>query len=178
MTAIQHPPDNPMKGAGTMEINVNRNHLKTRETGKAGKSRTSPGKAMAGKFDEILKETVRKIDRSPEEQATLMVDRLAFNTISPIGLHPIDSSRTPTIVKNVEGFLDALEDYQRNLENRTVDMRDIGPLVDKLHRERERLAPMLDSMPEDDELKDILNRTLVTASLEITRFSRGDYAPI
>ncbi len=131
---------------------------------------------MAGKFDEILKETVRKTDRSSAEASTSMVDRLAFNSISPIGLHPIDSNRTPTIVKDVEGFLDALEDYQRNLENRTVEMRDIRPLVDKLHRERERLTPMLESLSEDDELKDILNRTLVTASLEITRFSRGDYA--
>ncbi len=133
---------------------------------------------MAGKFDEILRETVRKTDRSPADSSTPMLDSLGFNSISPIGLHPIDSNQTPAIVKDVEGFLDALEDYQRNLENRAVEMREIRPLVDKLHRERERLAPMLESLAEDDDLKDILNRTLVTASLEITKFSRGDYAPV
>ncbi len=176
MTAIQRYP-NPMKGAAAMEIRGNSNHIKTGQTGKAAKSRTSPGSAMAGQFDKILRETVRKTDPGSAEQPGV-VDSLAFSTISPIELNPVESNPTPTIVKDVEGFLEALEDYQRNLENRSVDMRDIRPLVDKLHRQRERLTPMLESLSEDEELKDILNRTLVTASMEITRFSRGDYAAI
>ena len=42
-------------------------------------------------------------------------------------------------------------------------------------RELENLAPELDSLTDDGELKDILNQTLVTASLEISKFYRGDY---
>ena len=44
--------------------------------------------------------------------------------------------------------------------------------MDKL---KETLEPVLDSLPDDEKLKDIVNQTLVTASLEITKFYRGDY---
>jgi hypothetical protein len=44
--------------------------------------------------------------------------------------------------------------------------------MDKL---KDTLAPVLDSLPDDEKLKDIANETLVTASLEVTKFYRGDY---
>jgi len=42
-------------------------------------------------------------------------------------------------------------------------------------REMENLAPVLDSLPADDKLSNILNETLVNVSLEISKFYRGDY---
>ncbi|MCP4690993.1 MAG: hypothetical protein GY859_23280 [Desulfobacterales bacterium] len=158
------------------DMRVNSKHLNLTEARKVGKNRTSRGKAMAGKFDRILKETVGKTGASQAGGPTPLVDLQGLNAISPINLPPVDSGGAPAIVEDVEGFLDALEDYQRNLKNGAVDLKEMRPLVDKIHRERERLTPILDSLAEDDELKDILNRTLVAASLEITRFSRGDYA--
>jgi hypothetical protein len=45
----------------------------------------------------------------------------------------------------------------------------------KIDQETENLTPILDSLPEDEDLKNIINRTLVTASLEVSKFYRGDY---
>jgi hypothetical protein len=42
---------------------------------------------------------------------------------------------------------------------------------------RDTLTPLLDTLPEGDRLKDVLNRALVTAEIEIIRFRRGDYLP-
>ena len=42
-------------------------------------------------------------------------------------------------------------------------------------QEKERMATAMDSLQDGGGLKSILNQTLVTASLEITKFYRGDY---
>jgi len=44
-----------------------------------------------------------------------------------------------------------------------------------METEQEALAPVLNSLPPGDGLKDILNDALVTSSLEVIKFNRGDY---
>ncbi len=41
--------------------------------------------------------------------------------------------------------------------------------------EKDQLSEKLDSISNEDGLKDILNQTLITASLEVIKFNRGDY---
>jgi hypothetical protein len=48
-------------------------------------------------------------------------------------------------------------------------------IIRQIDQETENLAPALDLLPEDEDLKNIFNQTLVTASLEVTKFYRGDY---
>jgi hypothetical protein len=37
------------------------------------------------------------------------------------------------------------------------------------------MLPLLDALPEGDGLRDLLNRMLVTATVETIKFNRGDY---
>jgi hypothetical protein len=47
--------------------------------------------------------------------------------------------------------------------------------MNTIAKEKDQLSAVLDSMPNEDGLKDILNQTLITASLEGIKFNRGDY---
>jgi len=44
-----------------------------------------------------------------------------------------------------------------------------------MEKEKDVLAPLMDSLPQGDELKDILNNALVSATVETIKFNRGDY---
>jgi hypothetical protein len=56
-----------------------------------------------------------------------------------------------------------------------MNLKQIDSIISAIARENDSLASFADSLPDDDEIKNILNRTMVTASLEVTRFYRGDY---
>jgi hypothetical protein len=55
-----------------------------------------------------------------------------------------------------------------------MNLKQIDSILSTIARENDSLASFADSLP-DDEIKNILNRTMVTASLEVTKFYRGDY---
>ena len=54
-------------------------------------------------------------------------------------------------------------------------MKQIDPDIKEMTRGMENLAHVLDSLPADEGLRDIINRTMVIISLEIGKFYRGDY---
>ena len=77
-------------------------------------------------------------------------------------------------INSIEGMINLLDRYCEKLADPRITLKKVDPVIKEMSRELENLAPVLDSLP-DDELKNILNRTLVTASLEISKFYRGDY---
>jgi hypothetical protein len=76
----------------------------------------------------------------------------------------------------VEEFLDMLHEYQLKLGNPRVTTREIEPFVREIEARKESLLLILDSLPDGDGLKGILNHILITTSVEMFRFGRGDYA--
>jgi hypothetical protein len=56
-----------------------------------------------------------------------------------------------------------------------MTLRSIEPVIKMIDKEKEQLSSVLDSLTEEDGLKDIVNRTLITASLEVMKYNRGDY---
>ncbi|MCK5418368.1 MAG: hypothetical protein KAI93_07680, partial [Desulfobacterales bacterium] len=74
-----------------------------------------------------------------------------------------------------ENLLNLLENYRQQLENPNVTLRTLEPVMNTIAKEKDQLSAVLDSMPNEDRLKDILNQTLITASLEVIKFNRGDY---
>jgi hypothetical protein len=68
-----------------------------------------------------------------------------------------------------------LDDYRKQLADPAITLRSIEPLMNSIIKEKDQLSSLLDSIPNDDGLKDIVNRTLITASLEVIKFNRGDY---
>jgi hypothetical protein len=48
-------------------------------------------------------------------------------------------------------------------------------VIKTIEKEKEQLSSVMESLPNEDALKDIVNRTLITASLEVMKYNRGDY---
>ena len=79
------------------------------------------------------------------------------------------------MVERTEQFLDLLEEYQNKLMDPQTSLRDINPLIGQMEKEKDALSPLMDSLPDGDELKDVLNNALVTSTVEMIKFNRGDY---
>jgi hypothetical protein len=122
-------------------------------------------------FKNILKESVEKSTEAPAEiQPTTLLD-----PISAIRFNPLSAQDKNIMVERVENLLNLLENYRQQLKNSNVTLRTLEPIMHSIAAEKDQLSAKLDSIPNEDGLKDILNQTLITASLEVIKFNRGDY---
>ena len=122
-------------------------------------------------FNHILKESVEKSTETPLEiqPATLL------DPISAIRINPLSSQDNDITLDRVENLLNLLEKYQQQLRDPEVTLRTIEPIMNAIAAEKDQLSEKLDSISNEDGLKDILNQALITASLEVIKFNRGDY---
>jgi hypothetical protein len=98
--------------------------------------------------------------------------------INPLpGLQPASSSPTDHqfAANSIEDMINLLDRYREKLADPRTTLKQIDPVIRKMTQEMENLAPVLDSLPAGEGLRKILNQTLVAASLEISKFYRGDY---
>jgi hypothetical protein len=146
-----------------MKIHGNDELLKSLPTGKAFTSSTP----AASGFGDILKQTL--------DQASVTGPLSA--TTATVQFRPIEPMPNSPVAHRVEGFLDLLDGYCQKLSNPRVSLKGLESAMQQLEQGRDALSPTLGLLPENDGLKDILNRALITASLEIIRFRRGDYLP-
>jgi len=124
-------------------------------------------------FGAILKEAV---DKAPQTEAgprhTVSINPLAVARQTAPG--PAD----PTIsIERIEHMIDLLDQYRQKLADSRISLKQIDATIRKIARENENLATLADSLPDDDQMNDILNQTRVIASLEVAKFYRGDYLP-
>jgi hypothetical protein len=121
-----------------------------------------------GGFGDILKE---KLTPAPAAAAT----GSGLGLVAPTQLQIFAETPANRLTGRVERYLDLLDDYRRQLADPRVSLKGLDAMVREMESGKNALAPALGSLPEGDGIKDILNRTLVTASLEIIKFRRGDY---
>ena len=130
-------------------------------------------KFTTDRFETLFKEVVKNSSKTGGgHKKQIMVNNMAkmqLNTSSP--------ARNVSIVKHVEKLLDILDEYHQKLGDLKTASKDISPLIVKIESEKENLIPALNFLSDGDKLKGILNQTLVTSSLEILKFNRGDYIP-
>jgi hypothetical protein len=134
-------------------------------------SKTKAQPPVDQKFGTILKETLKN-------SKTAAMDPLSITFTNPLpGFQPVSLSPSDHqfAVNSIEDMLNLLDRYREELANPRMTMKQIDPVIREMTREMENLAPVLDSLPADQGLKNILNQTLVTVSLEISKFYRGDY---
>ena len=141
--------------------------LKSDTSGKTTKSE----KPSEGKFGEVLQKAVDGASVSRDKPVVLPPTQ----SISNIRFDLLSSGDRAPIIERVEKFMDVLEDYQRKMEDPKVTLKEIYPLVTRMESEKESLLPLLDSIPQEDGMRDILNRALVTSTVETIKFNRGDY---
>ena len=121
-------------------------------------------------FGAILKEAVENSSKVDAED-----QKPSINTISEIQFNTFLSGEKIPMVDRVEKYLDLLDEYRQKLANPQVTLKDIYLLINEMEVGKQSLIPVLNSLPDGDGLKDILNQTLITSSLEIIKFNRGDY---
>ena len=122
-------------------------------------------------FKNILKSTVEKTAQDPEK---IQSSALA-NSVSAVQFHPISPENRSVTVKRVDNLLNLLDNYRDQLADPQVTLRSIEPVINMIEKEKEQLSSVAASLPNEDGLKDIVNRTLITASLEVIKYNRGDY---
>ncbi len=126
--------------------------------------------ALSG-FGEIFQKTLKETTASAGAGVAPLDASIA------IQLPTVGPGSLPSAGSRVEGFLDLLEDYQRQLADHRVNLKGLDSVVQTMEKGRDELSPLLAVLPETGGLKDVLNQTLVTAEIEIIRFRRGDYLP-
>ena len=138
------------------------------------KETTTKNEKTGGKqFAEILKETLApSCESKPVSQNQPIV-----RSTPPVKIQPIKAlgEDKNTVVERVYKFLNILDDYHHKLGDRQVSLKEVDPLINRLETENENLRPVLESLADGDELKEILNNVLITASLEAIKYRRGDY---
>ena len=99
------------------------------------------------------------------------------NPVAAIRFMPLSPATRDTTVKRVDNLLNLLDHYRNQLADPKVTLRSIEPIVSTITKEKEQLSAVLDTLPNDDDLKNIVHRTLIAASLEVMKYNRGDYIP-
>jgi len=122
-------------------------------------------------FQTILKQTVDCA--TVEKQPSRVANPLDVQSVRPIVSS--DAEAGLPLADRIDRLVDRLENYRLKLADPQASLKSIQPLLNDMAASSEKLTPKLEHLDEADPLKDILNRSLVTVKLEITRFNRGDY---
>ena len=122
-------------------------------------------------FKNILKASVERTAHHPEKIQSPPL----MHPVSTIQFHPLSSENKHVTVERVDNLLSLLDNYRKQLADPQVTLRSIEPVINTIVKEKEQLSSVLDSLTNEDGLKDIVNRTLITASLEVIKYNRGDY---
>ena len=153
-----------------MKINYTDEILKNVHKEAAKKNEKSADK----QFAEILKETLKPPCESKSVSQNHPVLKSApLAEVQAVKSLAEDKSK---VVERVHQFLDLLNDYCRKLGNQQMSLKEVDPVINRLETENENLKPVLESLSDGDELKEILNNTLITASLEIIKYRNGEYS--
>ena len=134
-------------------------------------TRTTPTPSEGKEFGTLLKESVEKTNtEAGGTQPTTMSHSLKG---LPIKISTgFDRQLT---LERTDHLIGLLDQYRHKLADPAITLKNIDPVIRQIQEELKILSPILDSLPQDEGLKKIVNEALVTASLEVTKFYRGDY---
>ena len=150
-----------------MEVHSNYEILKAGYPKKSDKSQEPVSKEFGAILDETIAET-SQTDTGTRKTAMM-------ESLSAIHFDSSPSLNENPIIEQTEKLLNTLDNYREKLQNPDVSLEDISPLVSELEMEKEGLTSALNSLPDGDGLKDILNEAMITSSLAAAKFNRGDY---
>ena len=149
-----------------MKIDANQEILGKDYTAKVNSEPGPTGSEFSAVLEETLGNTVNTDMVEQQSSKIEGISKAQFDMFSDTG---------NTAVNQVENYLNLLNEYQEKLGNPDVTLKEISPLLDQINEEQEQLSSTLDSLPEGDGLKEIVNETLIISSLETIKFNRGDY---
>ena len=146
------------------------------DIGRSAYADKSPSRqaTVTDEFKKILEATV---DRSKTQTAKIQTTPQP-DSLGPIRFRPRSSEAREAAVERLDNLLNLLDQYRKQLADSRVTLRQIEPLLNTIDKEQKQLTAVLKAMPDEDGLKDIVHRTLITTSLEVVKFNRGDYITV
>lgn len=128
-------------------------------------------KAAATDFQSILTHSLNRLaDSQPAEAVSRPFGPPSVQPLAKPAADPVLS-----LTDCLDRLLDRLDSYRQKLADPQASLRSIEPLVNDIAAAARNLTPELNSSDQAGPLGDILRHALVTASVEITRFNRGEY---
>ena len=134
-------------------------------------TQTTPQPPDGKEFGSILKESVENV----KKEVTGARPTTFINPLMGVQLGTPPKFDKQFALDRIENLIGLLDQYRNKLADPAITLKNMDPIIRQIDQETENLAPALDLLPEDEDLKNIFNQTLVTASLEVTKFYRGDY---
>ncbi|MEN6375059.1 MAG: hypothetical protein ABFD75_09805 [Smithella sp.] len=122
-------------------------------------------------FQDILNEKMGNSPVNAKPSATLP----PLNNLASIHFETANQPDKKQILSRMDGFLTLLENYQKQMEDPRISLKETSTIVSQLEQQTQELLPLLEALPERDGIKDLLNRLLVTSTVETIKFNRGDY---
>lgn len=125
------------------------------------------------KFDEVLQKTIESAETAAQKtQAARSVTGIQPAAAAT----PIPEQQQGPVLERIEQLLDTLEGYQRSLGSPNIASDTLQTVVARMEEHNRDLAVILVGLPDGDNLKELLNRVLVTSVVEVEKFKRGDYS--
>jgi len=151
-------------------MKITPNEISSLQQGSFGKSE----KVSKQGFQDILNEKMGQAPAKAGPSAALPplsnLDSIRFN-------HLASEPDTQQTLVRMDRFLSLLETYQKQMEDPRISLKETSNVVSQMEQQTQELLPLLDTLHEGSGLKDLLNRLLVTSTVEAIKFNRGDYLP-
>lgn len=122
-------------------------------------------------FQDILNEKMGNSPANVNSSAALP----PMSNLDSIRLDLASQPDTKQILSRMDSFLTLLETYQKQMEDPRITLKETATVVSQMEQQTQELLPVLETLPEGDGIKDLLNRMLVTSTVETIKFNRGDY---
>ena len=135
-------------------------------------TKTNPQRPADQEFGTILKDRVQNLKNDVIEprQTTYL------NSLNGVQMNDPSALEQKFALDRIENIVGLLDQYRHKLADPEITLKNIDPIIREIDQETQTLSPLLDALPEDEQLNDLINQTLVAASLEVTKFYRGDYS--
>ena len=135
------------------------------------------GKVLTASMEKNGSENVQHTSTSGSRFSSVTASQpVSRPTIVPFVRH--QNLSREQLVNRMDNFLNLLEDYALKLEDASIDMHEIHPLVGEIKKENHELSAQLPLLDQQDHLTFILSSALQTAEAEIKSFESGYYVSI
>ena len=150
-------------------MKITSNEISALQQGSARKLQKVSGEG----FQDILNEKMGQAQAKAGQPAALP----PMSNIDSIRFDPASVPDTKQTLTRMDRFLTLLETYSAQMEDPRISLKQTATLVSQMEEQIPELLPLLDTLPEGSGIKDLLNRLLVTSTVETIKFNRGDYLP-
>lgn len=96
-------------------------------------------------------------------------------SIQEVFLSKLSTVEPEKIISMAERLLERLDTYRQKLRDPAISLDELSPFISKIAEENEAIASAVRDLKENGTLNEIVNQIMLVSSIELMRFTRGDY---